>query len=266
METLHRRASRASPDGRPRRRAARARLRTEAQLLRLGRGHRTVRRGATSPFRASRSGRCRDRVGQTAPVLRRGQHSDAGAVQPCPQGQFLQVHQRNPQRRRGSRRRIRPAIRMRDQRLGLGRRLRIGVGVRPDRADRRRFQRGLAARGATAGGIARYRRPDTVGGQTWRAARPRRLLLHHVGRRAWCPRPGLEFRGRTRPALAFRRGRPRTGRGVRGALGSACRRPRDRAYSAAPDVGRGPSSLSLRRYPTGPRTGRRILHDPRTEQ
>ena len=47
-------------------------------------------------------------LGQAAGVLRRRQYPHAGGRHPRPQGQFLQVHQRDAQRHRGRERGLRP--------------------------------------------------------------------------------------------------------------------------------------------------------------
>ena len=47
---------------------------------------------------------------QAARVLRRRQHPHAGGRDPRPQGQLLQVHQRDPQRHRGRQRSLRPEV------------------------------------------------------------------------------------------------------------------------------------------------------------
>ncbi len=62
-------------------------------------------------------------LGQEPGVLRRRQHPDARRRHPRPQGQFLQVHQRDPQRARGFIREFRPAFYHRGQRYRGRRRL-----------------------------------------------------------------------------------------------------------------------------------------------
>ena len=59
-------------------------------------------------------------LGQGPGVLRRRQHPHAGRRHPRPQGQFLQVHQRDPQRHRGSSGEFRPALHRRRQRHRAG--------------------------------------------------------------------------------------------------------------------------------------------------
>ena len=51
------------------------------------------------------------RSGKPTGVLRRRQHPHAGGRDPRPQGQLLQVHQRDPQRHRGRQRIFRPDAR-----------------------------------------------------------------------------------------------------------------------------------------------------------
>ena len=85
------------PAGRSRRRPA-GRLRAQAQLLRPGRRHRAGRRRPAPPLRAPRGPRRRAHRRARQGVLRRRQHPDAGRVVAPPQGQLLQVHQRDPQR------------------------------------------------------------------------------------------------------------------------------------------------------------------------
>ena len=104
------------------------RLRAQAQFLRFWRRHRTSRCGATAAFRAPGGALRGDPVGQGPGVLRRGQHPDAGRRQPRPQGQLLQVHQRDPQRARGYERPLRPALCCGGQRSLRRRRLRARTG------------------------------------------------------------------------------------------------------------------------------------------
>ncbi len=132
-----RRARRHADDaGHARRRPAR-RLRAEAQQLRPRRRHRAARRRAAAALRAPRGqgGRRHRRARQG--VLRRRQHPDARRVDARPQGQLLQVHQRDPQRHRGRHRPLRPGLDRRRQRHGRRRRLRAGAGLRRDHPRRR---------------------------------------------------------------------------------------------------------------------------------
>ena len=118
----------------------------QAQLLRPRGRHRALRRDPAAPFRASR-GRLRGRhLRQAAGVLRRRQHQHARPVLARPQGQFLQVHQRDAERDRGRHRQLAPDLYLRDQRHGGGRRLRARARLRLHHADRRRLLDGLAAR------------------------------------------------------------------------------------------------------------------------
>ena len=109
-------------------------------------------------------------------VLRRRQHPDARRLLARPQGQLLQVHQRDAQRHRGRDGALRPDLDRRGQRHGRRRRLRARPRVRRDRARRRPGLGRVAPGGAAAGGAARHRRPDPVGRQAPRAPRPRRRL------------------------------------------------------------------------------------------
>ena len=147
---------------------------------------------------------------------------------PRPQGQLLQVHERDPQR--ASRTppphsgQVWIAAR---QRHGRRRRLRAGAGLRRDRAGRRPRVGGVAARGAAARRAARHRRPHPAGRQAPRAPRPRRRVRHPdrgrqgpaggrvgAGRRA-SPRQRLRRGRRERPQPGRRRrDRPDRRRGV----------------------------------------------------
>ena len=82
------------------------RLRAQAQFLRSRRRHRAQRRGAAAALRASGSARRRDQVRQGQCVLRRRQHPHARQGDARPQGELLQVHQRDAARDRGRQRRI----------------------------------------------------------------------------------------------------------------------------------------------------------------
>ena len=214
-----RRPDRDPRDGRrPGRRAPR-RLRAEAELLRPGRRHRALRRRAAAALRASRGARGRRHGWPRQGVLRRGQHPDAGGLDARPQGELLQVHQRDPQRHRGRHRPLRPGLDRRGQRHRRGRRLRAGAGLRRDPAGRRPGVGGVAPRAAAAGGAPGHGRPDPGGRQAPRPAGPRRRLRHaDRGRRraarrssgawstpsrpgarstSWCargPRPGRRHR------------------------------------------------------------------------
>ena len=112
------------------------------------------------------------------------QHQHAWPLEPRPQGELLQVHQRDAACHRGRQRAFGPDLHLLDQRHRRRRRLRAGAGLRSDPAGRRRLERGVAARAAVARRAARHRRPDAPGRQAPGAARPRRLLLHHRRGRA----------------------------------------------------------------------------------
>ena len=167
----HRRADRhAHHAGQPGRRPPR-RLRAEAQQLRPQRRHRAVRRRAAPPLRApgGEGGRRHRRPRQG--VLRRRQHPDAGRLDARPQGELLQVHERDPQRHRGCHRPLRPGLDRRGERHRGRRRLRAGAGLRRDHPHRRPGVGGLAARGAAAGGAAGDGRADPRGRQAaWSGA------------------------------------------------------------------------------------------------
>ena len=126
-----RRRGRDPDDGRRREGRPVRGLRAQAQFLRSRRRHRARRRVRAHPVRASAGARGAVALRQAARVLRRRQHPHAGGREPCPQGQFLQVHQRDPQRHRGRERGVRPAHHLRHQRHGRGRRLRARARGRP---------------------------------------------------------------------------------------------------------------------------------------
>ena len=158
-------------------------LRAQAQFLRSRRRHRARRRVRAAALRASGGARGAAALRQAARVLRRRQHPHAGGRDPRPQGQLLQVHQRDAQRHRGRERAFRPAHHLRDQRHRRRRRLRARARRRPHHAGRRRLGRGVAARGAAARRAARHRRAHPRHRQAQGAPRPRRRVLHHRGRR-----------------------------------------------------------------------------------
>ena len=197
-----------------------------------------------------------------------------------PQGELLQVHQRDPQRHRGRE----PAFAARSSSAAVNgtarrRRLRAGARLRRDHAGRRRLLRGLAARGAAARRAARHRRPHPPRRQAQGAPRPRRRLLHdrrgHQGQaRAvdWrlvdevVPRSRSSRRRSPRASTSSRAG-DRPGRGGEGHRADAARarrstptacatphvdgrdRPRDRASRrspcTAPTRRRRPTSTAL---------------------
>ena len=165
--------------GRERGWRAEARLQAQAQLLRSRRRHRARRCRAAAALRASRDRRGGDPQPARPHLLLGRQHQHARPLDPRPQGELLQVHQRDASGHRGRDRAFRPELHLLDQRHRRRRRLRAGAGLRPDPAGRRRLERGVAARAAAARGAARHRRPDAAGRQAHGAARPRRLLLHH---------------------------------------------------------------------------------------
>src|SRR3982074_3346591 len=89
-------------------------------LLRLGSGHGALRRHRAAALRASAGEGHSPALGQAARVLRRRQYPHAGGRDPCPQGQLLQVHQRDPERHRGCQRIFRPAHHLRGRPLLRG--------------------------------------------------------------------------------------------------------------------------------------------------
>ena len=97
--------------GRPRRR-----LRVEAEQLRPRCRHRALRRRPTAPLRAAGGAR-RDRHRRARQgVLRWCQHPDAVDLDTWPQGQLLQVHQRDAQLDRGCFGELRPGLPRRRER------------------------------------------------------------------------------------------------------------------------------------------------------
>ena len=207
----------------------RRRLRAQAQLLRPGRRHRAGRRRPAPPLRAPRGPRRRAHRRRREGVLRRGEHPDAGRVVAPPQGQLLQVHQRDPQRHRGRHGALRPGVDRGRQRHRGGRRLRAGAGLRRDHPRRRPGVRRLAARGPAAGRPARHGWAHTGGRQAPRPPGPGRRLRHPhrgqqgapgrrvgAGRRASAPRSRFADVVRERALdRAGRSDRPTDGPGVR---------------------------------------------------
>ena len=98
-------------------------LRAQAQLLRPRRRHRACRCDRAAALRAPAGARRPVALGQAAGVLRRRQYPHARGLDPCPQGELLQVHQRDPQRHRGRERSLRSQDHLRHQRHGGRRRL-----------------------------------------------------------------------------------------------------------------------------------------------
>ena len=170
--------------------------------------------------------------GQRPGVLIRRQHLHAGRLQPFLEGEFLQVHQRDPQR---SRRLVPPQraqIPRGGQRLLRRRRLRAGARLRRDPADRRPLERRQPAGSAVARRAARHRRPHPPHRQTPRAARSRRRLLHHQRRRARPESGRLAAGRRDRQARAVCRGDPSTRARAGGKERSSRRGERRRADAA----------------------------------
>ena len=111
----------------------------------------------------------------------------AGSV-PHPQGQLLQVHQRDPQLHGGCERGERAEVYVRDSRHGGRRRLRAGARHRSHPAGRRRQLHRGAARAAATGGPSWHRRPHACHRQAQGAPRPGGRVLHHRGGRQGRPR------------------------------------------------------------------------------
>ena len=148
-------------------------------------------------------------------------------VDPRPQGQLLQVHQRDAQRHRGRHGPLRADVDRRRQRHRGRRWLRAGAGVRRDPPRRRPVLGRVAARGAAARRAARHRRADPVGRQAPRPPRPRRRVRH----------PGRGRQGPAGPRLGpRRRHRPAQPASTRSCASGRWRGPR---ASARPDRRRG---------------------------
>ncbi len=162
------------------RRAVR-RLRAQAQFLRPRRRYRTQRRGAAAALRISERPRGRHQVRQGQCVLRRRQYPHARQGDPWPQGELLQVHQRDAACHRRRQRKLPPDLHVRGQRKLRRRRLRTGACHRPHHAGRRPAFDRVAAGNAVARRAARHRRADARHRQAQGAARPRRFLLFDRG-------------------------------------------------------------------------------------
>ncbi len=131
-----------------------------------------------------------------------------GLVEPCLEGQFLQIHQRDAQRHRGFERALRAQVHRRVQRHDGRRRLRTGARVRRNLAGRRPLVGGEPARSAAARRAAGHRRPDARDRQAPRAPRPRRHLLHDGRGRARSARArmgGWSTRSSSRSSSRVRR-------------------------------------------------------------
>ena len=250
-------------DGRSRRRPAR-RLRAEAQLLRPGVDIELADAVQRLRFEHPEVHAVVLTGGAREGVLRRGEHPDAGRVVAPPQGQLLQVHQRDPQRHRGRHGALRPGVDRRRQRHRGGRRLRAGAGLRRDHPRRRPGLRRLAARGPAAGRPARHRRAHPGGRQAPRPPRPGRRVRHPhrgqqgppgrrvgPGRRAGAPRPAS-------PRSSRERATDRAGRSDR-----PDRRPRRPPRPDRVAARRRPPAGRARRGGHRPRARRRHHHRPR---
>ena len=118
-----------------------------------------------------------------------------------PQGEFLQVHQRDAAGDRGCQREFRPALARGGERQRRRRRLRTGDGRGTYHADRRPPLRCGVAGTAAARGAAGHRRTDAADRQAQGAARPRRRVLHDRGRRARPSRRRMAAGGRSGAAV-----------------------------------------------------------------
>ena len=105
-----------------------------------------------------------------------------------------------------------PEISLRRERHRGRRRLRARARLRPHHAGGRRLGRGVAARAAAARRAARHRRAHPRHRQAQGAARPRRRVLHHRGRREGQARGRLAAGRRGHAALQARRGGRRRAR------------------------------------------------------
>ncbi len=95
LEAQHRERRGLPHHGRERGWRAAARLQAEAQFLRPRRRHRAGRRRAAPALRASRGRRGGDPLAARPHLLLGRQHQHAWPVDPRPQGELLQVHQRD---------------------------------------------------------------------------------------------------------------------------------------------------------------------------
>ena len=200
-----RRRRRLPGHGRRSGRRAVARLRAQAELLRPRRRHRTERRGAAAALRASAGALRRRQVGQGQRVLRRRQYPHARQGDAQPQGELLQVHQRDAARHGRRQRKLAPDLHERGQRLLRRRRLRAGACDRPHHADRRPPLDRVAAGDAAARRAARHRRAHPRHRQAQGAARPRRRVLLH--RRGPARRQGARLAAGRRGGAAVEMGR-----------------------------------------------------------
>ena len=250
LEAQRRRRRRHLADGRRREGRAVRGLRAQAQFLRPRRRYRARRRHRAAALRAPAGEGRPAALGQAAGVLRRRQYPHAGGRLPRPQGQLLQVHQRDPQRHRGRQRVLGPRHHLRDQRHGGRRRLRARARRRPHHADRRRHLGGVAAGVAAARGAARHRRAHPRHRQAQGAPRPCRRVLHHRG--------GRQGQARGRLAAGRRGGAGLQARGDRG----AARAREFAARSDRPAAAKGIALTPLERMRSDER--RRVQHGRRS--
>ena len=165
-------------------------------------------------------------------VLRRRQHPDAGGFVARPQGQLLQVHQRDAQRDRGRQRPLRADVDRRGQRHGGRRRLRAGAGMRRDPPRRRPGLGGLAAGGAAPRRAPRHRRAHPPRRQAPRAPRPRRRVRHAGRGRQGAAGRRLGTRRRRGAAQLVRRPGANPSARPGGRVGPPRRRHRSRPHPA----------------------------------
>ncbi len=180
----------------------------------------------------------------------------------APQGELLQVHQRDAQRHGGRERRVRPEVHVRHSRHGCGRRLRAGTRDRLHPAGRRRqFLRG-AARAAAARRAAGHGRPHARDRQAQGAPRSRRCLLHGRGGRARDPRGEVAARRPDGAQLEVRRRREGGGQEARSAIGPSGRCQRHRADADRAQDRRRCRHLFQREGGDRPRNAARHHHHP----
>ena len=264
LATRRRRRRRHAADaGAARRRAAR-RLRAEAELLRPRSRHRVVRRGPAPPLRVPPGeGRRADERARQG-LLRGRQHPDARHLDASPQGELLQVHERDPQRDRGCDPVVRAGLAGRDPGNRRRRRLRARARVRRDHPDRRPVDRSVTPRGPLAGGAPGHRRADPRRRQAPRPARPRRRVRDPHRRGAGPAGSRLGSRRRTRSPEPVRR------RGLRACVGARrgiepCRhRTGDPPHTVDPRRHRRRPALPAPRGADRPRQRCRTFPSPRT--
>ena len=138
------------------------RLRAQVEQLRHRRRYRTRRCYSSLAVRASGGQGRRPRQCSGRCLLCRCKHPDARRCHAQPQGQLLQIYERDSPRNRRSFSRIWTALPRRDQRCLFWRWLRGRNGLRPPAACRRSIERGVAPGSSVAGRPAGYWRPDAI--------------------------------------------------------------------------------------------------------